>query len=553
MKKKAPEITVNACCSNEKGGKIPSNMTDSKDDTIWHSNFDEPPKHPGNHYITITYTKPSDFIGLKYLSRPKGSINGVVKKFTLTYYDTQDKILQTDPEVTWTGKDGNYDIYIPNNPVKNVKKIVLTVIDAGKDNPSDPKNYASCAELKLETFNYFNCPKVNITTMTSSEYVGHIDDINTKYDILYIGDDSSNRSLYINGNNNMLYTHVGGLKTAENGFWKLIGLYDQDFNGDGSVNKKSSTAEFRGSGNDITRQQYNELMDYVKSGYLVVFADSLVENGTISTQKIDNSSYMYKAMQESLPYKNVMTRTDAKKEDYISSFYVNIEKPKIVFSENGMPPEAPRGNSASGTLIKNENGIVISSYDYFKDELKFKFSIENESAISVSNTRYDCRLYLDLNFDGNLSDAEEQEDYIEVRDSSQNVEVKTEVNNEKCFQLKAGEEYTLSRKIPSDYYKLIAWKLEILNVSNPSIRTSATGYSKQKNTSGEKVPVKVLQIVPETTISDYKDGNTNFGTWDLKGELENSQSIFYQKVSSIEDFTLEIERKTVEEFGKTQI
>ena len=33
-------------------------------------------------------------------------------------------------------------------------------------------------------------------------------------------------------------------------------------------------------------------------------------------------------------------------------------------------------------------------------------------------TTYDCNLYLDLNFDGNLSEKEDQSAYIQIADSS---------------------------------------------------------------------------------------------------------------------------------------
>ena len=48
--------------------------------------------------------------------------------------------------------------------------------------------------------------------MTASEYVGHVDDINSEYDMIYIGDslNESSRDIRINGTKPMLYTHVGG-------------------------------------------------------------------------------------------------------------------------------------------------------------------------------------------------------------------------------------------------------------------------------------------------------------------------------------------------------
>lgn len=55
----------------------------------------------------------------------------------------------------------------------------------------------------------------------------------------------------------------------------------------------------------------------------------------------------------------------------------------------------------------------------------------------------------------------------------------TDAKGNSYYELKAGEEYTVTRKLPSGYHKLIAWKLEIVNTSNTNIRVSETGYSKQ--------------------------------------------------------------------------
>ena len=53
--------------------------------------------------------------------------------------------------------------------------------------------------------------------------------------------------------------------------------------------------------------------------------------------------------------------------------------------------------------------------------MTYRFKIADEAAVLPAGTRYDCRLYFDLNFDGNLSELEEQASYMEIRDSSQNV------------------------------------------------------------------------------------------------------------------------------------
>lgn len=66
--------------------------------------------------------------------------------------------------------------------------------------------------------------------------------------------------------------------------WETPVRTAQYYNEDGS-------GYFRGSGNDITKQQYNSLMDFVKSGYPVVLASGLVDGDKPMAKEVDSASY----------------------------------------------------------------------------------------------------------------------------------------------------------------------------------------------------------------------------------------------------------------------
>lgn len=546
---------VETCCSHP--GQGADNLVDNNPDTIWHSAYgSDRRQHKDNHWIRITYDKPISMNGITYLPRT-GSTNGRITDFQIKLYDSANSnspFYNETQSHAFNGTDGSYQKYTLKQTYNNVEKIEINI--TGAKSEESGKSFASGAELSVNTVN-MQVPEVKIPKMTAAEYVGHIDDINTKYDMIYIGSDNANRTSWLNGDDsNMLYTHVGGLRKASANakYWKLIGQMDQDFNSDKMVNTSSSTASFRGSGNDITKQQYKELIDFVKSGYPVVLSDGLYKNNDIDTSKVDNSSYWYSFLKKAISYKNVMSISQVKNEKENIDFYLNVGKPQICFSAEtadnpgGMPYQAPRGNK-SGNITDADNN-VISKYAYIDGELKFRFTIKNDSAVSMVNTQYYCKLYLDLNFDGNLSDAEEQSSYIEIRDSDNVVQTKTENSDgEKSYHLQANKEYTLVRKIPSDYYKLIAWKLEILNASNSSIRTSAMGYSKQKKNSDEqKITINVLQIVPENTCSEdaVKNRKTQYGTWDLT----EAKGKFQDKIAKLDDFNINVEQETVKQFDE---
>lgn len=564
-----------SCCEETAKEKTPfTNAYDGKTDTIWHSNWSGTKQtgsqlvksHPGaKHWFVVNFENQQTINKFKYTPRKyttNGTQNGKFQKVKLTFYSSNydsnnpdaNKINTTPVEKDFSYSDVSDDsaktVYF-NKPVDNVQAVKVEV--EASVNTSGQYN-ASAAEI---SFSYApDIPTtVTVKRMTSSEYVGHIDDICSKYDLIYIGDKYDQGIANVNdtvGDNGSLYTHVGGLKEATDKTYKLMGLYPQDFTGE-DMNIESPTNSFRGSGNDITLQQYHDLMNFVRSGYPVVLGNDLISGDSVNIDKVDNSSYMYKFLSEAISYDNVMSVSQLRENQNKISFYTTLAKPEIQFTAGGKPPEAPRDGHATGKEIKDESGTAISSYNYLNGELVCQFSIKNDSAVLPASTRYDCKLYFDLNFDGNLSETEEQRKYIEIRDSSQNVLKQSE---NKCYELKAGEVYTLTRKIPSDYYKVITWKLEIINNSNSNVKTSVTGYSKQKNNTGQKVDINILQIVPEKTCaaSENNNGRYTSGTWDLKQEFENQEGI-YNYVKDLEDFNISkdtVTRLTVSQFTNDQ-
>lgn len=554
--KKAKIDNVEVCCEQTTGSeKDPrGNAIDGNENTFWHSNWTDT-KHSGKHWIKANFSEAQTVNTFEYLPRKSGT-NGTIIEFNLMFYDKNGEIIKeiSNQKFSYTSTTYNTLKQITFDLVENVKSVKVEVLEAYTNNN---QSHASCAELGF----YYSgdiSTTPTVTNMTSSEYVGHIDDINSKYDMLYIGDGEGQTSFnkYIVGDNGTLYTHVGGLKnslkkTGDGNDYSMMGLYPEDFKEDGFMNTSSATASFRGSGNDITNQQYNELMSFVKSGYPVVLGDKLVENDTVSS-KVDNSSYMYKFLSEALKYDNVFLRSKLEKGNDQIVFLTMLSKPTIEFSENGKPAEAPRGNHSAGEAIMDESGKTqICSYNYVSGEMTYRFKITDEAAVLPAGTRYDCRLYFDLNFDGNLSESEEQASYMEIKDSSQNAMNRvTDANGDSHYELKAGEEYTVTRKLPSGYHKLIAWKLEIVNASNTNIRVSETGYSKQTG-NGAKENINVLQIVPSSTCSDAgKKAGLKNGTWDLEADLNNHNSKLYQYVNSIEDFNINVTKVTVDDFAK---
>ena len=563
---------VDVCCYNKEGA--PSGITDGDSDTYWHSAYGSAGSRDNvfdssitnkqehidstaenKHWMTVTLREAIDVSGFLYQPRPGyptgGYQNGVVDKYTVELYDENDKLIKSVSGNTnlSTGYSKDKRSYSFGETVKDVKKVRF-IYGTTNANRADEKNkFATCGEFGISYRN------VTVDTMTATEFVGHREDIASKYDLIYIGDYTENRINFINGSGNLLYSHVGAAVSAESNMnigsgdeqfnlAKLLGQlnneWDSSFVSSGGYTKRMAPASgysesgagyYRGSGNDITSQECKKLKDFVKSGYPVVIGDGLVSGSgdkrKVNTDKVDAASYYYEFLTDALKYDNTVTKTEATN-GRLSSFFVNLSKPVIHFAENGRPPEPVRAND---TVSGNE-----SNTGNIDKELKYVFTVENDSDAAPASSTYDCKLYIDLNFDGVYSSKEVQNNYMTIADSSGNVLSQVSYGkNDQRYQLKIGQQYTVTRKIPSDYYKLITWKLVLTSNDNTYIHTSETGYAKQDNPSNVKQTINVLQIIPD------KGGN-----W----RLAQDTSLKNRLARDVSDFNINIEEITVSNFAK---
>lgn len=382
---------------------------------------------------------------------------------------------------------------------------------------------------------------INIKTMTASEFVGHVDDILSDYDMVYIGGTkNSNSDPLITGTGSCRYVHVGsGVQIQRNKkeLLKLLGQldneYDQSYSGSNGTKRFAPLNTYgpdgggylRGSGNDMTKQQSQELLDFVKSGYPVVISSELLTGDrNADSSKVDTASYYYSFIQQALEYDNVFESSQLGSGKKDIRFFSELAKPVIKFDENGGRP----AEAAGVDDVSDESGGTI------QDELRFTFTVENDSDAAPAISTYNCNLYIDLNFDGVFSEKEKQDKYMVVQDENGNVLTQVKYGEDDYrYELKMGQKYTVIRKIPSDYFKLITWKLEAVSNRNSYVHTSETGYSRQQNTSGQKQTIRVLQLIP-----------TNC-TWTL-----SSSRRFNELLSEVQDFNIVMESKTVTEINK---
>ena len=544
-------ITTTTGCADS--GNPVNNMFDGNSATFWHSDWNtqnncQRKSSKEYHHIDVTFKNAVTFKGFKYLPRQDNSCNGRFMKIKIYLYSTGNcegealNVGGTEKTVE-NVNDKTEKVFELDQTYSNVKSVKIVIENAGNDrNLEGSADYASCAELSFIT----DMPEVKVTTMTAAEFVGHIDDIGSKYDMIYIGDQKNNDTDtdLLTGSGEMRYTHVGAVRSAKDKtymlkLFKLIGQLDKDYQ-DNKPNaecfaamdtySENGAGYFRGSGNDITPQICSELKEFVQSGYPVVFASGLMkQNRVIDQEKVDASSYYYEFMSYALKYDNAFVSSELKDSTDKLNFFSNLAKPVIKFTSK--PPEPPRANDSSNV----SNRALIQD-----GQLEYVFSIENDSDAAPAVTTYDCNLYLDLNFDGNLSEKEDQSAYIQIADSSGQVLSRIQDSDGKNhYHLRAGQKYTLTRKLPESYYKIITWKLEISSNRNSYIHTSENGYAKQGRKEGaEPQTIKVLQLLPEN----------GGGNWDLSLE----SGLFQTKLKKLKedkkinfDFDIKVTTTTV--------
>lgn len=461
-------------------------------------------------------------------------------------------------------------------------------------------------------------PRENITIvrMTSAEFIGKIEDMNTEYDMVYFGlgyaatggGSGSNAGDYMNrdssGNtvyndslmDGLVYTHTGdayirsailggqldtdyvsndpsnylygplssGLEGSQDAYgyrtqWssalsKLIttpqtisGFQYNNPNNDGERSTRTvsvgNVGVFRTSGNDITETKKKELEEFVGARYPVVFAEGFLDaEGNVNSGVIDNSSVLYAFAQENMDAENVFfLNEDGEPEDEVSfRYYMNMPKLELHFFNPATGAEEEETELSTGELRTTDNNYGNKIVQIVDDgsgsgvyTMRYQFRVDSQVDAS-SRTQYRAMLYLDMNADGkfvsNDSYTEAQSDCL-ILDENGN-EVSRDADG--SYILSSGNTYTLEKDIPSQYWGMLTWKLEISQMSNPYIRTSKVGYTIVSRPAGntEVQVIKVLQI---------RGNNPNWGgDWNLQTDsdmqryfnnLESTEGVRFQVTS----------------------
>ena len=354
--------------------------------------------------------------------------------------------------------------------------------------------------------------KVNITHMTTAEFIGTAQDLNSTYDLIFLGLDDGAYNKAGDGKtvwndssmNGKIYFHTGDKMTAaeyssDNRSRSVKFLTKGTKSGDTWKWKNVDSAELRFSGNDITRLKEEELKDFVKSGKPVVAVSYLYQR---DETRIDQHSNICDFVKSEIDQKNT---GDNSVHFYQTNDVTGIQecmkqkKPEVLFTQT------PK-------LYSSEEKTYLDVDRVGRSLLQFGFQVDDPESAA-----FRCNVYLDQNQDGKFS---KDELYYEGEKFAAD-----------------GSRKDVTCKLSRLYTGLIQWKIEVFCDENPSVRFTQTGCSAARNQTGQKKKINVLQILP-------KDGN-------FDGKLDLSTNpLFTKYYHTLDDYDITVTMETLDTFKK---
>ena len=353
----------------------------------------------------------------------------------------------TDEHWGTTGVSLVYDLSVREETVGNTKKSTLEYCK--HDNFADSTKPAEHTKIDLLTTN----GNIHLTQMGTQEFVGKIDDLNSTYDMIFIGDDSTglyhvtkdaNTSTKFNDAtmNGLVYFNVGDYAYVDDN--RLMGALASEYkrnalshNWDDLYRNTDYKAEddddhpdttigrTRYSGNDIRKSDIDYIYNFAKADFPILLGDNLMKEDpsthkrTVNEDYVDNTSHMCEMIEKILDDKgtedNLFRIADLRDDTSTAKARrkkleesLGIVKPSIVFID----PDLTQGDK-----WEVKTGSSIDGSD--KNFIEVKFRIDDPG----SNSDYTAKAFIDLNADGKYATNEEIGGAaIRIYDSSSAVE-----------------------------------------------------------------------------------------------------------------------------------
>ncbi|MBO6138368.1 MAG: DUF5057 domain-containing protein [Lachnospiraceae bacterium] len=451
-----------------------------------------------------------------------GELEGDSKTYTRM---ASSNVLSYDLEVK-TDDDGVSTLYYMDHSV-SYDLASSTVSDPDPDEEKKPL-FATRGDILL-------------TQMSVQEFIGRVDDLNSEYDLIYIGADTSgmNTGFYDQDSvtkkyrkygpvyndsdmNGMIYTNIGDLHKIDNHLYP--GLPPQP--------ARSGGNQFRFSGTDILKADIERLEDFADANLPIIFSDKLLnasKNGPAGKTQgtLDKNSNMYKAIDslyDKSSWKKYMFAVSQVIEDNTTlTEYMEMARPQVELAES----------SEEGAVIdakQRDDGTYYA-------EIKFKIV----DSFASSSTEYTAEFYIDRNADGKYSAMERDTSAINWHD--------VDTEDGRAVKLKKNENYTVTRSFTDNQNGCVPWRIVVYqdgDSTDKKRRGNVTGYTRIER--AEKPEIKVLQLLTSPS-SGYSSAVVE--TVDLEKVKRNNNTKLGRYLNDVNNnmsFTLNIHSVKCETF-----
>nr|MCR4896762.1 DUF5057 domain-containing protein [Lachnospiraceae bacterium] len=327
----------------------------------------------------------------------------------------------------------------------------------GADPSRDAVNAGFLTTTRVSQWTGIPQNRISIVSMQMNEFIGKIDDLNNAYDLIYIGastfgagaTDNKSKTYYADNGaggytattrniaspryndpnmKGLFYCHTGDYVEDD----KIVaGLLATDYTNN-VINTASgnldNTMPTRASGNDLTTEKFNALIEYLKGAYPLVISDTLLsvssEGQTVADAAfVDNSSYLYELINYAFAAYGSMSFSSSNLDSLAAAgrtnrnlvYFVNRAKLNLIGTDATNPSKIDTSNqfysyrNTAGNTLANNNLVTVlnptkdaEGNDVFT--LQYAFRIENRGQVTAGQT-YSVALYLDSNNDGKFSET----------------------------------------------------------------------------------------------------------------------------------------------------
>lgn len=402
----------------------------------------------------------------------------------------------------------------------------------------DPKQKWAARYMQMINSWFKGTPDdLHVTTMSTWEFIGSLEDLNSAYDMIFIGinpepgvDINNYNDSRLNGT---IYQHIGDLSGDNQGAGK------------------------RYSGNDITKKKLEQLKSFMDGGKAVVLANGFYQEAgegedmrSRVSKAVDKSSYMYD-LADVVQEPDIGVNTEKAQADYRKNykdklFYEtevikNQKKLEKVLGEETCKLELLDYPEEYNYQKEREDGAIrLGTVAYNKEGAKvtYRFRITGE------DTRYQVRLYMDTNGDGRYAGSLNTPLVnSELTEEIQGLTVTQGGKAVAFHDLRPETEYTVTKTLSGIRQGIVPWKLEVSKYENTDSRSVAINYTAVKSKDLEsRTKIKVLQVLLSKKFPGDKVGNNHFN-------METHER-FRKYLSRVEEFNVDIECISNAEFER---